>query len=441
MDVFSSRRDTKKRKPPLPGKEFRGLLVIRARLTGMRGMTDHLTIGERVAWYRRRRGMSQEVLAGLVGRTVDWLSKVENDRIELDRLSVIKSLAVALDVALGDLLAEPSLLDWSPDSGDRTVPALRAAITDYRQLTPLAALAQAHEPPSLAELHNEIADVWHAYQASRYGLVVRRLPALLAEAHHAAGAYQGDQRIQALSLLGQAYHAAATILVKVGETDLAWIAAERGLSHAQNSGDQIVVASLLRSVTHALLSNGRYEAASQLTSDAAGLLQGDLPQASPELLSVYGTLFLAGSMAAARADDRATTKTFLGEAAESARRLGGDANHVWTAFGPTNVAIHQVATAIELGDVQVAINIGPGLDTSALPIERRARHGIAVAQAFSLWNRTDEALDALLQAEHLAPEQIRHHYLSRQLVLNWIRRQKGKPSHRLSDLARRLRVT
>ena len=78
---------------------------------------EHLTIGERVAWYRRRRGMSQEVLAGLVGRTADWLGKIENNRIELDRLSVIKSLADALDVALGDLLGEPSLLDWTSDSG------------------------------------------------------------------------------------------------------------------------------------------------------------------------------------------------------------------------------------------------------------------------------------------------------------------------------------
>ncbi|WP_449488813.1 helix-turn-helix domain-containing protein [Streptomyces canus] len=50
----------------------------------MRGMTTNLTIGERVAWYRRRRGMSQEVLAGLVGRTVDWLSRAENNRMELE---------------------------------------------------------------------------------------------------------------------------------------------------------------------------------------------------------------------------------------------------------------------------------------------------------------------------------------------------------------------
>ncbi|GAA4942933.1 hypothetical protein GCM10023238_06030 [Streptomyces heliomycini] len=77
----------------------------------MRGMTQNLTIGERVAWYRRRRGLSQEVLAGLVGRTTDWLSKAENNRIELDRLSVITSLADALDISLGDLLA--SRPSWS----------------------------------------------------------------------------------------------------------------------------------------------------------------------------------------------------------------------------------------------------------------------------------------------------------------------------------------
>ncbi|MEV4013368.1 helix-turn-helix transcriptional regulator [Nonomuraea angiospora] len=115
-------------------------------------MTSKLSIGQRVSWYRRRRGMAQDVLAGLVGRTTDWLSKVENDRITLDRLSVIKSLANALDVSLGDLLAEPHLFEWTDESGDQTIPALRAAITDYRQLSPMAELIQAVEPPCPAEL-------------------------------------------------------------------------------------------------------------------------------------------------------------------------------------------------------------------------------------------------------------------------------------------------
>jgi len=78
----------------------------------MRGMIETLTIGDRVAFYRRRRGQSQEVLAGLVGRTEDWLSRVENKKIELDRLSVISRFAEALD--------------WTSDSGTPTVP--RAAL-------------------------------------------------------------------------------------------------------------------------------------------------------------------------------------------------------------------------------------------------------------------------------------------------------------------------
>ncbi|GHB42373.1 hypothetical protein GCM10010377_36540 [Streptomyces viridiviolaceus] len=99
-----------------------------------------------------------------------------------------------------------------------------------------------------------------------------------------------------------------------------------------------------------------------------------MSEPSPNALT--GRLFLAGSMASARADDRATTRTFLDEAERAARRLGTDANHVWTAFGPTNVAIHRVATAAELGDMQVAVDLGPRIDTAGLPTERRTRHNL-----------------------------------------------------------------
>jgi len=56
--------------------------------------------------------------------------------------------------------------------------------------------------------------------------------------------------------------------------------------------------------------------------------------------------------------------------------LGQDGNHLWTAFGPTNVAIHRVASAMDLGDVQVAVDLGPRIDTSNLPVERRVRHAM-----------------------------------------------------------------
>lgn len=181
-------------------------------------MTEHLTTGERVAWYRRRRGLSQEVLAGLVGRTTDWLSKVENNRIELDRLSVITSLASALDVSLGDLLAEPALLASSPDARGRTVPALREALLDYKQLTPLLGSPPDDEPPALEDLRAEVKQVLDAYQESRYGLATRRLPLVLADALAAARSYSGREGEEAYAELALAYHSAAMVLGKVGES-------------------------------------------------------------------------------------------------------------------------------------------------------------------------------------------------------------------------------
>ncbi|MGW7082217.1 helix-turn-helix domain-containing protein [Streptomyces sp. NPDC054871] len=400
----------------------------------------HASPSERVAWYRRRRGISQEVLASLVGRTTDWLSKAENNRIELDRLSVITALAEALDVSLGDLLAEPTLLEWSSDSGRRTVPALRDALMDYKQLTPLLGSPPDEEPPTLPSLRASVEEVLDAYQASRYGFATRRLPLVLAGALAASRAYSGHDREEAHALLALTYQGAAMVLGKVGETELAWIAADRGLAAAQISGKKAMLGSLYRAVTHCLLATGRFAPAIQLVNDAAATMQPDLARADDEHLSVYGTLLLTGAMAAARAEDRATTQTFLREADETAQRLGADANHLWTAFGPTNVAIHCVATAGELGDIQIAADLGPRIDTSGLPVERRVRHSLEVARALSSWNRTDDALAALLDAEQIAPEQVRHHYLSRELVIGWIRGTRGRPSQPVADLARRLHI-
>lgn len=420
-----------------PGKIFRVKSTITREDEAVRGMTNGLTIGERVAWYRRRRGVSQEVLAGRVGRTTDWLSKVENNRIDLDRLSVIRNLADALGISVGDLIGEPTLLDWSPEGGMASVSALRATLMDYRQLSPLLATSNGDAGPiDLDDLRREVEAIFNAYQASKYGFVANRVPLLLADAVQAVQTHG----VQAQRLLALSYQAATSLLTKLGEADLAWIAAERGLAAAQQTGDPVILGSLFRSVVHALLSTGRYAPAMQLTEAAAAVLHPGRPRANRTMLSIYGSLFLAGAMAAARANNRTCTQDFLREANDTAQRLGTDANHMWTAFGPTNVKIHQVATAMELGDVQIAVDLGPTVDTSGLPVERQVRHSLEVARALSAWNKTDEALTVMLDAEQRAREQVQHHYLSRQLVLTWMRRQRTKPSHALASLAQRLKL-
>jgi transcriptional regulator with XRE-family HTH domain len=407
----------------------------------MRGMAETMTIGERVAFYRRRRGMPQVVLAGLVARTEDWLSRVENNKIELDRLSVIRSLAEALDVSLGDLVAEPTLLDWTPDSGVRTVPALRAMLMNYRQVAPTLADDEAGEPPSLDDVQRAISEVFDAYQASRYGYVTSRAPLVLSDALGAARVAGPDESNRANALLALAYQSAVSVLTKLGEADLAWIASERGLHAAQQADNPVVLGSLFRSVAHAVHSTGRFAEGVRLVEAAADVLEPYVgSRAEDDLLSVYGTLFLTGAVAAARADDRQAATAFLKEAHELAGRLGRDANAMWTAFGPTNVAIHRLTAAMELGDVQIAVDLAPRIDASGLPIERRVRHAIETARAYTARNRRDDALEILLDAEQVAPEQIRHHAISRQLVLSWLRNTRGPRSVALEQLAGRLRL-
>ncbi|WP_369185160.1 helix-turn-helix domain-containing protein [Streptomyces sp. Y1] len=403
-------------------------------------MTETLSIGERVAWYRRRRGMPQEVLAGLVGRTADWLSKVENGRIELDRLSVIRALADALDIRLGDLLAEPSLLDWPGDAQGGAVSKLREALMDYKQLSPFLAADDAEQPPDLDILRAEVGSAWSAYQDARYSRATRLIPDILSQAQRAVRMHEGDQQQQAKALLAMAYQGAAMVLTKIGEADLAWMSADRGLTAAQESGNIVVTGSLFRSVSHCLLSNGRLTAARDLVMNSASFLEAGLEDGSPTYLSIYGTLFLVGSMAAARIEDRSTVRDFLAEADRAAQRLGHDANHMWTAFGPTNVAIHRISTAMELGDVQIALDQGPRVDSSTLPLERRVRHSLEIARAYSAQNRMDEALALVLDAEELAPEQVRYHFIPRHLVTNWVRQQRGKPSYLLAGVAQRLQI-
>ncbi len=157
-------------------------------------------------------------------------------------------------------------------------------------------------------------------------------------------------------------------------------------------------------------------------------------------LAAVGVPLACGSMAAARGEDRDSVRSFLNGADDAARRLGRDGNHLWTAFGPTNVSIHRVATAMDLGDVQVALDLGPRVDTTALPLERQVRHALETARALSARNRTEDALATLLEAERKAPEQVRHHAISRQLVQTWMRRGRGRPSYQLAGLAQRVRV-
>lgn len=238
---------------------------------------------------------------------------------------------------------------------------------------------------------------------------------LLADAHRVMRECGEHERQKVFAILALSHQVAAAVLSKAGQPDIAWIAAERGMNYAEWSGRQIIRGSLIRSVAFALLSTGRLESAISLIESSAYSLEKEIARDHAGL-SVYGTLFLAGSIAAARYGDGPKTAEYLREADRAAAVIGRDANHLWTAFGPTNVSIHRVNTAVELGDIQTVLDHGLSLNTNAVPTERRARYLLDVARAHSLTRNREDAIDALLTAERLAPEQVRQHYLTRKVI-------------------------
>lgn len=386
----------------------------------MRGAGDALSVGERIAFYRRRRGLTQAVLAGLVGRSEDWLSKIERGDRPLRRLDVLAELAKALRVTVGDLLGQPMLMEDGAQRDD-DVPAVRDALMAPRRLSRVLFGSELGTTVDASATARAAEHCWADFQAGRIGRVVNGLPSLITSAQALEDSATPAAR-EGWAVSARVHHLAASTMSKIGEGDLAWIAAERAMQAADQSDDPLVLASAARSGTHALLSVGRYDDAMQLGQTAASWLAGQVKSGDEEALSLLGMLFLRSAVAAARQQDRGETRVLLGQAREAAERLGRDVNHWQTGFGPSNVRLHELSTSLDLGDVAEVVERGPSVRIDALPVERAATHQIDMARALSYVARDEEALSALVDAEAKAPQLVRHSAAVRETVRTMYRR-------------------
>lgn len=380
----------------------------------MRGMTDHLPFGKRIRVYRKRRGLSQRELGELLGRSEDWVYRVESGRIPVNNVRMLADLADALRVHVEDLQGRPTLLE---DRGRHagSVPAIRSALMQSRRLA--GSLYDDREPVRLERLSFAVAEAWELYQNCQFARLAECLPGLLADARLAAQERAGgSERIEAQRLFALTCHVSAVLLRKLGETNLAWTAVDQGDVAAAESGDPATILALRRGIAHVQLGAGMPAEAVNVTLDAADDLERGWWLSTPSSLSLYGTLFLNGAVAAARMRNRALADHMMGKALEAATRLGSDSNEMWTAFGPSNVEIHKLALALEFEDVQLAVDIAPRVRVAGLPVERRARARLDVARAYAEAGRTDEAADQLKRAYRTAPEQIRAHEFARELA-------------------------
>jgi hypothetical protein len=136
-------------------------------------------------------------------------------------------------------------------------------------------------------------------------------------------------------------------------------------------------------------------------------------------------------------------RQLLGEARATADRLGQDRNDFWTAFGPTNVALHEVSTAVELGDAGEVVRKGEALDPSRFPpglLGRRAQVFIDLARGYTQQWKDAAAVNVLLEAERIAPEAVRYQVIVKEMLRELLRREHRASTPQLRPLAARVGI-
>lgn len=297
----------------------------------------------------------------------------------------------------------------------------RALLTHPAASTPVAAAALVARAESLQA----------AYQAALYRDVAQALPGMIG----AAAAVGGSATAHAAR--AHAMLVTAKLLTKVGDASLAHVAADRGFQAALQSGQAGLTAATAYQLSCAVLRlHGTKDA--RAVSESA---YGAAPAGGPAEISCKGALALISAVSAARAGEAADARAWLRHAGRLAEDLGHDANFAWTAFGPTNVQIHEVSVAVELGQPDQAIKVAANVDTDLMPMGLRSRRSqihIDSAWAYTRKRRDPEAVISLLEAERHAAQTVLHSHTAQTLVTEMLHRRSQTPG--LRALARRVGV-
>jgi transcriptional regulator with XRE-family HTH domain len=399
---------------------------------------DATPLGERIAYYRRRRGLSQVKLAGLLGRSESWLSQVERGVRSIDRISVLTEVAAALNVPVTDLTPDPLVQEQAGEHP--TVQAVRLALSGQEGLAALFQMERGtpRRRPDLAKLQARAEQAWELTHASRYTELGELLPALIADCEIAARRRDPLDPEAPFLVLAEVYQATAAAMSKLRDLETAWIAGDRSMAAAERGEHPVMAAAGAFRIAHALLSSGRLPEALRTALTAAAALEPDVAHGSPQLVAMWGALNQVAAVIATRVGEEETARSCLRKAEEAAGRLPSDRNDFHTEFGRTNVALNAVSIAVELGDAGEALRRAAAIDASGLSAKRRARFLLDVARAYAQRRKAADTVRTLEEAEAVAPEQVRSHPMVREMLRDLLRGERRSVNPSLRALAQRV---
>ncbi|MGW4498955.1 helix-turn-helix domain-containing protein [Micromonospora sp. NPDC004336] len=376
------------------------------------GSVELLPVGRRVAYWRGRRKLSQQVFADRLGKSKSWVDKVERGVRSLDKLSTLQEIARVLRIDAATLVGRDVALVEAADCVEG-VDRIRAALSRYE--VPLGQPVARRLVLPVDRMLRDVEYAWTAFQHGRYPQVTDLMPDLLTNAQRT----QAQAPVASRVLLVGAYRVTAALLVKLGEVGLAWLAADRAMLGA--TGEPELVAAAAVQLGQVLRASGRArEAKSVLLAAAYRIAPREVEHGTPAELSLCGTLLLQAALAVAPDGNEVAVSELIDEAAGMAERVGDGRDHHRTAFGPTAVDLARAAVAVETGDFHEAILWHEKATERDgwrwLPAEHRAAHLLGVARAYLHAGDAVSAARMLMEAERTAPAEIMYRPAARDVL-------------------------
>lgn len=368
-------------------------------------------LGRVVQAQRKRLGLSQVEFAARLGRSEAWVSQVERGVRSIDRMSVLQRLADALDVPVS-ALAQSEVVTGpaKPEAAVNAALSLSASLT-------LSAMVGASSPDvDPRDLSAAADEAWELVHASEHARVAELLGLWLPVAVTESARGGAKSRRQSAEAACRLLLASAAMLSKVDESSAAWVAADRAVRFAEATGDPLLVAATVFRLGMAFQSARRFDLAAHALATAYDALGSAEAPTGTAADAVRGALALQLAVVCARSGDGVKAYGWLDSARSFAERVGPGRNDYNLEFGPANVAVQEVAVAVELGDAGRAVMVAESVDASTLSPERQARLLVDVARAYAQLRRIPDVVASLRSALDVAPEQVRAHRAVVELV-------------------------
>ena len=351
--------------------------------------------------------------------------------------------ASALGVAVV-LPRQPAAPSPSVSVRSTVFPAACDLLADLREaITAPAEWSTDPDPASFAgpaDLDARARECHDRYQRADYAGTARLLPAVvrgietLTVDPPTGVNHRAVRRTQAV-----AYIAAAKLATKTGDHDLAWLAADRGQHAALAADAPALLATARRQIACVFHDTGRLADAERVAVSALDALNqrpGD--EDHRDLSSARGALLLLSAMTSIRRGERTEGRRRLTAAAEQADALGRDNNRLWSAFGPTNVAIHTLTATLVLDDPTEAVGVGEQIDTRLLPpplAGRRARLHVDLSGGHARLGEDAIAAVHILDVARRAPQLLRVDPTARAVLATLLGRARGSTVSVLRSVA------